>query len=45
VADIRVENLIVEPTEVEVGEAVSISVVATNYGMASGSKKITCTVS
>jgi len=45
VADIRVENLIIEPSEVYVGELVTISVTATNYGGATGTKKITCTVS
>jgi len=45
VADIRIENLVIEPPEVMVGEAVTISVVATNYGGASGSKTINCTVS
>jgi len=45
VADIRVENLIITPSEVYVGEKVSISVTATNYGTAVGTKKITCTVS
>ncbi|MBA7614647.1 hypothetical protein ES703_21915 [subsurface metagenome] len=44
-ADIRVENLVIEPSEVNVGEEVLISVTATNYGMASGSKRITCNVS
>lgn len=45
VADIRVENLVIEPTEVYVGEKVTISVTAKNYGDASGSKRIVCTVS
>ena len=44
VADIRVENLTIEPVEVYVGDQVSISVVAKNYGTASGSKVITCNV-
>lgn len=44
-ADIRVENLTITPSEVTVGEKVTISVTATNYGTASGSKTITCTVS
>ncbi|MBA7682895.1 hypothetical protein ES703_91251 [subsurface metagenome] len=43
-ADIRVENLIIEPGEVDVGEEVTIGVTAINYGGASGSKRITCTV-
>ncbi len=45
VADIRVENLIITPSEVMVGEPVSISVVAKNYGTAAGSKTIVITVS
>lgn len=44
VADIRVEDLVISPTEVYVGDLVTISVRATNYGTASGSKVITCTV-
>lgn len=44
VADIRVENLVITPAEVNVGEKVTISVTATNYGAISGSKKIVCTV-
>ena len=44
VADIRVENLTIEPVEVYVGDQVTISVVAKNYGTASGSKVITCNV-
>ena len=44
VADIRVENLAIEPSEVQVGQPVTISVTATNYGTASGTKKIVCTV-
>ncbi len=45
VADIRVGSLVISPTEVYVGELVTISVIATNYGGAVGSKVITCTVS
>jgi len=45
VADIRVENLTIEPSEVMVGETVTISVTVKNYGNASGSKPITCNVS
>lgn len=45
VADIRVGSLVISPTEVYVGELVTISVIATNYGGAVGSKTITCTVS
>ncbi|MBA7688719.1 hypothetical protein ES703_97208 [subsurface metagenome] len=44
-ADIRLENLVIEPAEVYVGEKVTISVVATNYGNKSGSRTVTCTVS
>ena len=44
VADIRVENLTIEPVEVYVGDQVTINVVAKNYGTASGSKVITCNV-
>lgn len=44
VADIRVENLVIEPTEVMIGNPVTISVTATNYGTAAGSKTIICTV-
>lgn len=44
VADIRVEDLDISPTEVYVGEPVIISVRATNYGGAAGSKVITCNV-
>lgn len=45
VADIRVEDLVIEPAEVYVGEPVTISVTATNYGTAPGTKRIVCTVS
>jgi len=45
VADIRVEDLVISPTEVYVGEPVTISVRVTNYGTVAGSKTITCTVS
>ncbi len=44
VADIRVENLTIEPSEVQVGQLVTITVTATNYGTAAGTKKIVCTV-
>lgn len=43
-ADIRIENLVISPPECQVGEAVTISVTATNYGTAAGTKTITCTV-
>ena len=45
VADIRVEDLVISPAQVYVGEPVTISVVVTNYGTVAGSKTITCTVS
>lgn len=45
VSDIRAENLIITPSEVYVGEKVSISVTAKNYGTAAGKKTIICTVS
>jgi len=43
-ADIRVEDLVISPSEVNVGEKVTVSVTAKNYGAAAGSKTITCTV-
>ncbi len=45
VADIRVENLTISPAEVYVGEKVTISCTAKNYGNKAGSRTITCTVS
>lgn len=45
VADIRVENLVVSPAEVYVGEVVTITCTAKNYGTAAGSRTIVCTVS
>lgn len=42
--DIRLSDLTIEPSEVEVGETVYINVTATNYGDAVGSKTITCEV-
>jgi len=45
VADIGVENLVISPTVVYVGEPVTISVRATNYGTAVGSRTIVCNVS
>jgi len=44
VADIRVENLVIEPAEVDIDQKVTISVMATNYGIAAGTKTIVCTV-
>jgi len=43
-ADIRVEDLAISPAQVNVGDKVTISVTATNYGTASGSKTITLSV-
>ena len=45
VADIRVENLVISPAEIIIGEVVTISCTATNYGTAAGSRVITCLVS
>ena len=42
VADIRVEDLTITPSEVYIGEAVTIGVTVRNYGNAAGSKVITC---
>jgi len=44
VADIRVENLVIEPSEVQVGQPVTISVMVANYGAAAGSKTISCNI-
>jgi len=44
VADIRVQTLTIQPSQVDVGDIVTISVVAKNYGTATGSKVITCDV-
>lgn len=44
IADIRLSNLVITPSECYVGETVTISVTATNYGTAPGTKIITCTV-
>ena len=45
VADIRVENLVISPVEVNVGQKVTISVTAKNYGTAAGDRTIVCNVS
>jgi len=45
VADIRVENLEISPAEVYVGEKVTITCTAKNYGTAAGSRTIKCLVS
>lgn len=44
VADIRLENLTIEPSEVYIGDRVTIGLAAKNYGTASGSKVITCDI-
>lgn len=43
-ADIRVENLMIEPAECYVGGRILISVTARNYGTAAGTKRIVCSV-
>jgi hypothetical protein len=43
-ANIRLSNLTIQPSECNIRETVTISVTATNYSDASGSKKITCSV-
>jgi hypothetical protein len=45
VADIRLSDLVITPSTCYVGDTVTISVIATNYGTAAGSRTITCTVS
>jgi len=42
--NIVLSNLIISPSEVYVGDPVSISVVATNIGVTAGSYEITCEV-
>jgi len=50
IADIRVENLVItgpiifRPHEFDVGNVVTITVSVTNYGTATGSRTIICTV-
>ena len=44
VADIRVEALTITPSEVYVGQVVTVAVTVTNYGAAAGTKTIDCTV-
>lgn len=44
VADIRLENLVISPSEVYVGETVTISVTATNYGSVAGTRVVECNV-
>ncbi|GAI66245.1 unnamed protein product [marine sediment metagenome] len=44
VADIKVENLTIDPSEVYIGETVEIGVVARNAGDASGTREVTCNV-
>ena len=42
--NIILSDLVISPTEVYVGEPVSISVIATNIGETAGSYKVTCEV-
>ena len=44
VAEFQVTDLVIVPTEVYVGEAVSISCVVTNIGGKAGSYEVTCEV-
>ena len=44
VAQFRVTNLIISPTQVYVGEIVNISVTITNIGGQAGSYEVTCEV-
>ncbi len=44
VADIRVENLVIEPAEVNVDQKVTITCTVTNIGAAAGTRTIVCTV-
>lgn len=44
VAEFEVTNLVIEPTEPYIGEAVSISVTVTNVGGKAGSYEVTCEV-
>jgi hypothetical protein len=44
VADIRVDKITVSPTQVNVGETVTITMTCTNYGTASGSKDISIVI-
>jgi len=43
-AEFVVSDLVIDPTEVYVGEPVSISVVVTNVGNKAGSYEVTCEV-
>ncbi|GAI53273.1 unnamed protein product, partial [marine sediment metagenome] len=43
-AEFVVTNLVIDPSEVYVGEQVSISVVVTNVGNKAGSYEVTCEV-
>lgn len=43
-AEFVVSNLVIDPTEVYIGEQVSISVVVTNIGTLAGSYEVTCEV-
>ena len=43
-AEFVVSNLVIDPTQVYIGEQVSISVIVTNIGTATGSYEVTCEV-
>jgi len=43
--DIELSDLVITPSTCYVGDTVAISVRATNYGTATGSRTITCTTS
>jgi len=42
---IKLSNLIIDPSQVYIGETVTISVTATNEGNEAGSREIVCTIS
>jgi len=44
VADIRLSDLVISPEVCYVGDTIEISVIATNHGMATGSRTIICTI-
>jgi len=44
VPDIKIESLTIQPKEIPVGEPVTVSVIARNYGNAPGAKTVTCKV-
>lgn len=43
-AEFEVTNLVIEPAEIYIGEAVSIAVTVTNVGGLAGSHEVTCEV-